>query len=165
MERIEETPLVQAARELKRRLAGLQAPGRASYLYNPLEYAFSNHAEYLVRFGKPPKQVIFLGMNPGPFGMAQTGIPFGDVRTVADWLRIDHPVGKPEREHPKRPIRGLGCSRVEVSGQRLWGAIRAHFGTPERFFQRFFVANYCPALLCRRLWAQLHARQVACCRP
>jgi single-strand selective monofunctional uracil DNA glycosylase len=31
-----------------------------------------------------------------------------------------------------------------VSGQRLWGWARERFGTPERFFERFFVANYCP---------------------
>ncbi|RPI48326.1 MAG: single-stranded DNA-binding protein, partial [Betaproteobacteria bacterium] len=36
------------------------------------------------------------------------------------------------------------CARREVSGQRLWGWARDSFGTPERFFARFFVANYCP---------------------
>jgi single-strand selective monofunctional uracil DNA glycosylase len=31
-----------------------------------------------------------------------------------------------------------------VSGQRLWGWARENFRTPQRFFERFFVANYCP---------------------
>jgi single-strand selective monofunctional uracil DNA glycosylase len=31
-----------------------------------------------------------------------------------------------------------------VSGARLWGWARDRFGTPEAFFARCFVANYCP---------------------
>jgi len=87
---------------------------------------------------------VLLGMNPGPFGMAQTGVPFGDVGMVRDWLGIDAPVGRPAREHPKRPVQGFACPRGEVSGRRLWGWARARFGAPEGFFARFFVANYCP---------------------
>jgi single-strand selective monofunctional uracil DNA glycosylase len=33
-----------------------------------------------------------------------------------------------------------------VSGKRLWGWARESFGTPKRFFNRFYVANYCPLL-------------------
>ena len=83
-------------------------------------------------------------MNPGPFGMAQTGIPFGDVTMVRDFLGIDGAVGRPEREHPKRRVEGMACARSEVSGTRLWGWARDEFGTAEHFFGRFFVANYCP---------------------
>ena len=39
---------------------------------------------------------------------------------------------------------GFDCRRAEVSGTRLWGWARDRFGTPERSFERFFVANYCP---------------------
>ena len=35
-----------------------------------------------------------LGMNPGPFGMAQTGVPFGDVAMVRDFVGITGRVGK-----------------------------------------------------------------------
>jgi single-strand selective monofunctional uracil DNA glycosylase len=83
-------------------------------------------------------------MNPGPFGMSQTGVPFGEVSLVRDWLGLEAPVGRPASEHPKRPIQGFACERSEVSGRRLWGAIRDHWGTPERFFGRHFIANYCP---------------------
>jgi single-strand selective monofunctional uracil DNA glycosylase len=83
-------------------------------------------------------------MNPGPFGMVQTGIPFGEVQAVRDWLGIDAPVGKPAAEHPRRPVLGLACPRSEVSGRRLWGLFRCRFGTPERFFAEHFVVNYCP---------------------
>lgn len=113
-------------------------------VYNPLEYARACYDEYLDRFASPPCEVMLLGMNPGPFGMAQTGVPFGEVSMVRDWLGICHPVGKPKKQHPKRPIQGFDCPRSEVSGSRLWGWARDRFGTPERFFSRFFIANYCP---------------------
>jgi single-strand selective monofunctional uracil DNA glycosylase len=113
-------------------------------VYNPLDYAWKAHEEYLRRYGAGPKRVLFLGMNPGPFGMVQTGIPFGEVAAVRDWLGIRAAIGQPEREHGKRPIAGYACARSEVSGRRLWGLFRERFGTPEVFFREHFVANYCP---------------------
>ena len=85
-----------------------------------------------------------LGMNPGPFGMAQTGVPFGDVEITRDWLEVRGRVARPKPEHPRRPVAGFDCPRGEVSGRRLWGWARHRFGEPERFFERFFVWNYCP---------------------
>ena len=113
-------------------------------VYNPLVYAARSHKMYLELSGAAPKKVIFLGMNPGPWGMAQTGVPFGEVSAVRDWLGIEAKVGKPQKEHPKRPIEGFACARSEVSGRRLWGLFRERFGTPARFFRKHFVANYCP---------------------
>lgn len=136
--------LIQISRALADEVDRLGTPAPAAYVYNPLGYARRPHEAYLERFGGPSREIVLLGMNPGPFGMAQTGVPFGDVVTVREWLGIDEPVGKPPREHPRRPVLGLGCPRVEVSGQRLWGWARQRFGTPESFFARFFVANYCP---------------------
>lgn len=115
-----------------------------THVYNPLVYARAAHDEYLRRYGAGRREVLLLGMNPGPFGMAQTGVPFGEVAAVRDWLGIHVPVGKPPREHPKRPIEGFACPRSEVSGARLWGWARARYREPRRFFARFFVANYCP---------------------
>ena len=117
-----------------------------THVYNPLEYARAAYTRYLMLYGNCPKEVILLGMNPGPWGMAQTGVPFGEIRAVKEWLCIEAPVGTPSRLHPKRPVRGFQCSRSEVSGKRLWGWARETFGTPDRFFSRFFVANYCPLL-------------------
>jgi single-strand selective monofunctional uracil DNA glycosylase len=117
-----------------------------AYIYRPLDYAWEPHRLYLERYGRGHRQVMLVGMNPGPFGMAQTGVPFGDVDMVRDWLGIEAAVGKPDREHPKRPVQGFGCRRREVSGQRLWGWARERCGSPEHFFGRFFVANYCPLL-------------------
>jgi single-strand selective monofunctional uracil DNA glycosylase len=118
----------------------------AAYVYNPLVYAREPYECYLRRYGATPKEVVFLGMNPGPFGMAQTGVPFGEVALVRDWLGISGRVDHPPREHPRRPVDGFACHRSEVSGRRLWGWVKATFGEPERFFVRFFVANYCPLL-------------------
>jgi single-strand selective monofunctional uracil DNA glycosylase len=117
-----------------------------AYVYNPLEYAKEAYELYLRLYANGPKDIVLLGMNPGPWGMAQTGVPFGEVTAVRDWLGIEAYIGQPGSIHPKRPVEGFACSRSEVSGKRLWGWARDTFNTPERFFSRFFVANYCPLL-------------------
>jgi single-strand selective monofunctional uracil DNA glycosylase len=137
-------PLVAVSRALARQVGGLTFASPVACVYNPLAYASQLAEAYLVRYGSAPKEVVLLGMNPGPFGMAQTGIPFGDVAMVRDFLGLRGRVGRPAREHHKRPIQGLACPHGEVSGARLWGWVKADFGTAERFFVRFFVANYCP---------------------
>ncbi len=136
--------LVSISRRLAQESDALpKAPG-AAFTYNPLSYARRPHEAYLKRYGGGEKEVLLLGMNPGPFGMAQTGVPFGDVSMVRDWMGICEPVSRPEREHVKRPITGFDCKRSEVSGSRLWGFARSRFSSPEDFFARFFVVNYCP---------------------
>lgn len=133
-----------ATRRLCRDVQPLRFTEPVTHVYNPLSYAARSHDLYIERYGAGPKRVLFLGMNPGPWGMAQTGVPFGEVGFVRDWLGIEAPVRKPKVENPKRPITGFACTRSEVSGQRLWGAIAAHFRTPERFFAEHYIANYCP---------------------
>jgi len=139
--------LVDIARELSEALRPLRFGPPVTHVYNPLEYAFDPHAQYLRRYARRGVEIVLLGMNPGPFGMAQTGVPFGEVGAVRDWLGIRGAVGTPARQHPKRPILGFDCPRSEVSGARLWGWARDTFGTPERFFARFFILNYCPLVL------------------
>lgn len=130
--------------DLVLRVSKLRFGPPVTHVYDPLEYAREPHQQYLDRYGGPPKEVLLVGMNPGPWGMAQTGVPFGEIGMVRNWLGIDGRVGRPAHEHPKRPIEGFDCSRSEVSGRRLWGWARERFGTPERFFARFLVWNYCP---------------------
>lgn len=115
-----------------------------THIYNPLQYARANFEKYWRTYGLPPCEAVFLGMNPGPWGMAQTGIPFGHVQLVREWIGINGAVKTPVRQHPKRPVQGFACRRMEVSGQRLWGWAKARFKTPQCFFERFWVANYCP---------------------
>lgn len=136
--------LVDISKELSRKVAKLDFGSEVKFVYNPLEYAWEPHKDYLQKYGSSKKKSLLLGMNPGPFGMAQTGVPFGEVTLVRDWLKINGKVSKPQIEHPKRPITGFDCLRSEVSGARLWGYAKEKFKTPEKFFNKFFVWNFCP---------------------
>ncbi|PDH30123.1 MAG: single-stranded DNA-binding protein [Puniceicoccaceae bacterium MED-G31] len=136
--------LVEAARKLTDAVAELNFSEPTSVVYNPLEYASFPHEHYLRKYGDSSKKILFMGMNPGPFGMAQTGIPFGEVAHVRDWLGICGEVLAPKNEHPKRRIEGFNCARSEVSGRRFWGAMKERFGQAEAFFIDHFVINYCP---------------------
>ena len=138
------TELQKISANLAVNCSALRFGNYAAAVYNPLVYAARPHNLYLKMAGTAPKKVIFLGMNPGPWGMAQTGVPFGEIAAVRDWLCIEAAVDKPKKEHPKRPIEGFACPRSEVSGRRLWGLFRSRFVTPEEFFRDNFVANYCP---------------------
>jgi single-strand selective monofunctional uracil DNA glycosylase len=131
---------------LRGRVAKLRFGPPVAYVYNPLDYAWPVASEYFDRYGRPPKEVLLVGMNPGPFGMGQTGVPFGEVAAVRDYLKLTGDIGSPRRTHPKRPIEGFDCHRSEVSGQRLWGAIAKRHARPSTFFDRAFVLNYCPLL-------------------
>lgn len=136
--------LVEAARKLTDAVAELNFSEPTAVVYNPLEYASFPHECYLKRYGDSRKKILFMGMNPGPFGMAQTGIPFGEVSHVRDWLGIYGEVLAPNNEHPKRRIEGFNCGRSEVSGRRFWGVMKERFGQAEAFFIDHFVINYCP---------------------
>jgi len=114
--------------------------------YHPLEYAWPIVEKGLSLYGPGPGKILWLGMNPGPWGMAQSGIPFGEVNAVRHWLQLDGPVGKPGNEIPAKPVQGLECPRSEVSGRRLWGLFQETFARPDVFAQQHFVHNYCPVL-------------------
>ncbi|MBI1388577.1 MAG: single-stranded DNA-binding protein [bacterium] len=137
-------PLIGITKDMLHEIEPLRFSAPVTHVYNPLVYAWAPHELYLRKFGEGRKEAVLLGMNPGPWGMAQTGVPFGEIELVRDWMGVEAPVGKPEIEHPKRPIEGFGCARSEVSGRRLWGWARERFQTPEAFFERFFVINFCP---------------------
>ena len=136
--------LIAAAQQLSASVSKLKFARPVTHVYNPLKYAWRAHELYLRRYGNTPKRVIFLGMNPGPFGMAQTGIPFGQVAAVRDWLDITERIDRPGKENPKRPVLGFDCHRSEISGERLWGLFAIRFGSPEKFFREHIVMNYCP---------------------
>lgn len=137
-------PLIDSAKRLRDAVGKLRFAPPVSHVYNPLDYAWAAHEAYLRQYGNASKRVIFLGMNPGPFGMAQTGVPFGEISAVRDWLGIEEKIGKPPVEHPKRLILGFDCPRGEVSGQRLWGLFAKTFGSAKKFSQEHLVMNYCP---------------------
>lgn len=136
--------LIAAAKVLRDRVNKLRFAAPVAHVYHPLVYAWGAHQIYLRRYGNSRKRVLFLGMNPGPFGMAQTGVPFGEVAAVRDWLGIQATIGYSPDAHPKRPVLGFQCRRSEISGQRLWGLFATRFGSADKFFDEHMVMNYCP---------------------
>lgn len=138
------TDLVSIAHRLRKAVDTLEFGEPVAHVYNPLDYAWEIHESYLQQYGGGRKEVFLLGMNPGPWGMAQTGVPFGEIAAVRGWLELHGTVGRPANEHPKRVVQGLECTRSEVSGRRLWGWAADRYKTPDRFFATLFVGNYCP---------------------
>ena len=136
--------LINAARELSNTCNALSFSAPATHVLNPLDYAWTPHEAYLRKFGQGKKRVIFLGMNPGPFGMVQVGVPFGEVNAVRDWMKINAAVAQPKIPNPHRPVEGFACKRSEVSGQRLWALFAESFPDANDFFANHFVLNYCP---------------------
>lgn len=135
---------ITAAQTLSNGVDALTFAQPTTHVYNPLAYAWAGHRNYLERHAHSTKRILFLGMNPGPFGMAQTGVPFGEVSLVRDWVGVKARIHKPVHEHPKRRIEGFDCLRSEVSGRRLWGLFKQRFESATAFFEDHFVANYCP---------------------
>ena len=136
--------LIKEAHLLGEKVARLRFRPPVTHVYNPLIYAWPVHELYLRRFGRTGKRVVFLGMNPGPFGMVQTGVPFGEIAAVRDWMGIRGEISRPPAQHPRRPIQGFDCPRAEISGKRLWGLFAQRFGSADEFFREHFVVNYCP---------------------
>ncbi|MGB8424564.1 MAG: single-stranded DNA-binding protein, partial [Desulfobacterales bacterium] len=102
--------------ELVAQLETLTFGPPVTHVYNPLVYARKSYDVYLNRYALRPKEIVLVGMNPGPWGMTQTGVPFGEVRAVKNWLGIQTEVGVPQNVHPKRPVTGFSCEKSEVSG-------------------------------------------------
>ncbi len=136
--------LLEATEILASETNKLKFSGKVNHVYNPLIYAERPHRNYILKYGNNKKKVLFLGMNPGPWGMAQTGIPFGELSYTKTWLGIQGDILQPEKSHPKRPIEGWNCSRSEVSGRRLWSLMEEYFKTADSFFKDHYVENYCP---------------------
>ncbi|KAI8425188.1 hypothetical protein MSG28_007012 [Choristoneura fumiferana] len=83
-------------------------------IYNPTLYARQTFEIYIRKYCNTKKDIMYFGMNPGPWGMSQTGVPFGEIKSVRDWLGIDGPVNKPLNEIKDRPVQGFQCTRTEV---------------------------------------------------
>lgn len=140
------TDLMRTLDVLAAELDALTFSSPVTHVYNPLVYAREPTRLYIERYAGLGAENVLIGMNPGPWGMAQTGVPFGAVDPARDWLGLEAEVDAPPNIHPKRPVEGFACRRAEVSGMRVWGWAEDVFGTPERFFRSFFIHNYCPLL-------------------
>lgn len=136
--------ILQHGKRLRTAVNKISFADPVTHVYNPMDYAWQMHEAFIERFGGGTKRVLMLGMNPGPWGMAQTGLPFGEIAAVRDYIGIDAPIGKPKNEHPKRQVVGLACERSEVSGRRLWELMAERYPDPADFFAQHMVVNYCP---------------------
>ncbi|MDE0585030.1 MAG: single-stranded DNA-binding protein [Planctomycetota bacterium] len=136
--------LVTISRDLATACNQLDFPEPVTHVYNPLQYARAPHEKFLRKYGRKKPSAILLGMNPGPWGMAQTGVPFGEIAAARDFLNVAGRVKQPDLIHPKRPIEGFGCQRSEVSGRRLWGWVADRFESADAFADYYYVCNYCP---------------------
>ncbi|XP_047511589.1 single-strand selective monofunctional uracil DNA glycosylase [Pieris napi] len=123
-------------------LKNIKLPETVTHVYNPTIYARDTFEMYIRKYCNTKKKIMFFGMNPGPWGMSQTGVPFGEISSVRDWLGIEGCVGKPLEENAARPVRGFDCTRTEVSGKRFWGLFKKLCGFPEVFFETSLVYNY-----------------------
>ncbi|KAI8124664.1 hypothetical protein FF38_10666 [Lucilia cuprina] len=133
--------------QLNEKLRNITTPLEISYIYNPVEYAADLHQAYLKKYLKGGKKVLFIGLNPGPNGMGQTGIPFGNITTVRDKMGLNGTVNQPPNIHPKRPVNGLATTIEEPSGKRLWTKFQElSDGSLDIFFEQCFVYNFCPLL-------------------
>lgn len=138
--------LIEAGRSLADDLRPLRFSEPVSHTYLTIDYAAEGHEAYLRKFGDTSKRVLMLGMNPGPYGMAQTGVPFGEITAVRDWMGLNPDIGRPENEHPKRKISGMACTKSEVSGRRLWCLFAEKFPDAKDFFRDHLVINFCPLI-------------------
>ena len=68
--------LIKLEQELCSSLSLLSFSSPVTHVYNPLIYAKETHQNFVRKYCKVGHKVLFLGMNPGPFGMAQNGVSF-----------------------------------------------------------------------------------------
>ena len=59
---------------LCKKLEAIEFGPPITHIYNPLDYANQTHSHFVSCYGNSIKKVLFVGMNPGPFGMAQNGV-------------------------------------------------------------------------------------------
>ncbi len=114
-------------------------------VYNVFEYAWQGWEAYIHKCAKLSAKIMLLGINPGPHGMLQTGIPFGSISAVRNYIGIhDADIKQPTVLHKNRPVDGMKYTKEEQSGLLLWNTIESLFTNSLNFFSHCFVINYCP---------------------
>ena len=115
--------LEKAAESLSEALGAAVVRGAGHARLQPARYARAPHTRVPAALrGERRSASCLLGMNPGPFGMAQTGVPFGEVAQVRDWLGIDG-AGRPSRRASTRSGRSRASrARAARSAARGCGA-------------------------------------------
>ena len=92
------------------------------------------------------KKLIFVGMNPGPFGMVQCGVPFGEIAAVRDWMgHRGGQVDKPARENPQAADRRLCLYPLRSQRTALVGLVSATLRHGRGVLCRAFCRQLLPA--------------------
>lgn len=62
------------ADELNISLEEFELPSVVECVYNPTVYARTTFEMYIRKYCNTKKSIMYFGMNPGPWGMSQTGV-------------------------------------------------------------------------------------------
>ena len=121
-------------------------------VWNPGRYGERWHRRFRETYPPGPNPVLLLGLNPGPYGMGQTGIPFTDIRRLesdlpelAARLRTDgESIGLPGLAPPD--LRRRLDRTFESSSIRVYRFLRLAGGSAGAGWRRVVAANPCPML-------------------
>jgi len=126
-----------------------EARGAGLQVWNPALYALDIYQEYLTKFPPEPGAILALGLNPGPYGMAQTGIPFTDCRTASGALGMEMTIpGKAPDDLISRLKKANGKWRgtYERSSLGMYRFLILAWGDIKTAYRNWFVGNPCPLL-------------------
>ncbi|NOJ92166.1 hypothetical protein HMI51_04300 [Corallococcus coralloides] len=118
------------------------------YVYHPWVYACEPFARFLDTYGpRHPLDYLFLGLNPGPWGMTQTGIPFTDPTTVRTHLKLSGQVNTPGGTSPRVPVTGLDSKKKEGSAAAISALMGRRWGSVANCYKSGYVMNFCPMFM------------------
>lgn len=75
--------LLNVASSLNSNINNLKFSNPIKYIYNPTVYAYDPFKKYIEKYGSTEKHILFIGMNPGPFGMSQTGVSVNKIECTS----------------------------------------------------------------------------------
>jgi single-strand selective monofunctional uracil DNA glycosylase len=157
--KIDGDPLGAAIRFSSRRFAPLaRSIARATgwLVLDPSRYGERWHAPFRRLYPPRARPLLVFGLNPGPYGMAQTGIPFTDLKRLAQGLpRL---AAELARSGERLSLPGLAPSSLqpfltrtfESSSVRVHRFLRLAHGSAERAFREVVFVNPCPLLFIDR---------------
>jgi single-strand selective monofunctional uracil DNA glycosylase len=119
---------------------------------NPGRYGERWHARFRRAYPMSPRPLLVFGLNPGPYGMAQTGVPFTDLKRLEsalpglwkDLVASGEPVTRPGLAPPSL-ARHL-TRTFESSSVRVYRFLERAYGRPELALREVVFVNPCPLL-------------------
>jgi single-strand selective monofunctional uracil DNA glycosylase len=123
---------------------------------DPGRYGERWHHRFRRCYPVGPRPLLVFGLNPGPYGMAQTGVPFTDLKRLEfhlprlwrELLAAREPVALPGLAPPS--LRPFLTRTFESSSVRVYKFLERAFGSAEQAFRRVAFVNPCPLLFIDR---------------